>query len=122
VKDIVHEQNHWFKLGRIGLYHKHYKGSTYNVLIEWYNGETTNDAFDENVADDPETRTEFSMYQALHITTGWIHVSILWFKGWYKWFSNLKRVIGIMQSKAEADTWIHGYKGSDPALYCVCGG
>jgi hypothetical protein len=73
VKDIDYEQIHWFKLGRIGLYHKHYKGSTYNVSIEWNNGETTNDAFDENVADDPVIRTEFSKYQALHVMTGWIH-------------------------------------------------
>jgi hypothetical protein len=52
VKDIDHEQNHWYKLGLIGLYHKHYKGPTYNVLIEWYNGETANDALNVKVADE----------------------------------------------------------------------
>jgi hypothetical protein len=41
VKVIDHEKNHWYKLGCIGLYHKHYKESTYNVLAEWYNGEAT---------------------------------------------------------------------------------
>jgi hypothetical protein len=124
VEDMYHERNHWYKLGRTTvqqgtprLPRNHFNCFTYNVLME-----TSNDAFDVNVLDDHVTRTEFSKYQALHPTTGWIHFCIFWFQGWCKRFSNLKRVIGIMQSKAEADTWIHGYKGSDPALYSVCGG
>jgi hypothetical protein len=129
VEDMYHERNHWYKLGRTivqqgttRIPRKHFNCFTYNVFVEWYNGETTNDAFAENVADDPVTRTELSKYQALHVTTGWIHFCIIWLKCWYKRFSNLKRVIGIMQSKAESDTLIHGYKVSDPALYCVRGG
>jgi hypothetical protein len=34
LKDIDHAKIHRYKLGRIGLYHKHYKGSTYHFLIE----------------------------------------------------------------------------------------
>jgi hypothetical protein len=100
-------------LGHIAAQHltsfkssKHFKCSTYNDFIEWYNGETINDNFDVNVAEYPATRTEFSKYQALHVTIGWI-----WFIGWYKEISDLKRSNGIMQTKAEADTGIHDCKG-----------
>jgi hypothetical protein len=80
MEDIDHEKNCWYKLGRTSAQHstslrsrKHFKCSTYNVLIESYNGVTTNDALYLKVADDPGTRTEFSKYQALHVSMGWIH-------------------------------------------------
>jgi hypothetical protein len=116
---MYHERNHWYKLGNPASQHltsfkssKHFKCSTYNVLIEGNNGETTYDAFDENFADDPVTRTDCSKYQALLVMTGWIHFCFsglyIW---WYKFSSSLNRLKGKTQSKAEADTWMHGNEG-----------
>jgi hypothetical protein len=107
VKDIDHEKIHWYKLGRTGLNYKHYKGSTYNVLMKWYNEETTNVAFNVNVADDPVTRTEFSKYQGLQVMIGCIHFCLFWLIGWYKVSSSLNQPKGKTQRKAEADTRMH---------------
>jgi hypothetical protein len=134
VEDMYHERNHWYNFVRIGLYHKHYKGSTYNDLIEWYNGEKANDAFNVKVADDLVALMEFlKEAQLFPFHDGMNPFPVVTILLWHQMFSSLKRPM-----EAEADTWIPDYKDSleykalhkysthsklyYPAVYCVCGG
>jgi len=50
---------------------KDYKGSTYNVLVEWETGETTYEPLDMIASDDPVTCAEYARQHNLLDTTGW---------------------------------------------------
>ena len=50
---------------------KEYKGSMYNVLVEWETGETTYEPLDMIASDDPVTCAEYAMKQNLLDTPGW---------------------------------------------------
>jgi hypothetical protein len=50
---------------------KDYKGSTYNVLIEWETGEKTYEPLDTIAKDDPVTCAEYARRNGLLDTSGW---------------------------------------------------
>jgi hypothetical protein len=50
---------------------KDYKGSTYNVLVEWESGETTYEPLDMIGKDDPVTCAEYAVRNGLLDTPGW---------------------------------------------------
>jgi Reverse transcriptase (RNA-dependent DNA polymerase) len=50
---------------------KEYKGSMYNVLVEWETGETTYEPLDMIASDDPVTCAEYAMKHNLLDTSGW---------------------------------------------------
>ena len=50
---------------------KDYKGSTYNVLVEWETGETTYEPLDLIAQDDPITCAEYAHRNYLLDTPGW---------------------------------------------------
>jgi Reverse transcriptase (RNA-dependent DNA polymerase) len=52
---------------------KDHKGSTYNLLIEWENGESTYEPLHIVADDDPVTVAEYARDQSLLITPGWKH-------------------------------------------------
>jgi hypothetical protein len=50
---------------------KYYKGSRYNVLVEWETGETTYEPLDLIAGDDPVTCAQYSEQHGLLDTEGW---------------------------------------------------
>jgi hypothetical protein len=130
VEDIYHERNHWYKLGRTTVQQdtprissKHFNCFTYNDLIEWYNGETFNDAFNVEVVDELVALMEYlKEAQFFHFHDGMDPFPVVMVLLWHQKFSGLKRPM-----EAEADTWILDYEDlfeykAYPAVHCVCGG
>ena len=52
----------------------HYKGSSYNVMIEWDTGETTYETLSSIVQDDPITCSVYAKKHGLLNTHGWRHL------------------------------------------------
>ena len=50
---------------------KDYKGSAFNVLVEWESGETTYEPLDLIASDDPVTCAEYAKKHDLFDTAGW---------------------------------------------------
>jgi hypothetical protein len=50
---------------------KDYKGSTYNILVEWETGETTYELLDLIAQDDPVTCADYAKHNNLLDTAGW---------------------------------------------------
>jgi hypothetical protein len=50
---------------------KDYKGSQYNVLVEWKTGETTHEPLDLIASDNPVTSTQYAKQHGLLDTEGW---------------------------------------------------
>jgi len=67
---------------------KDYKGSTYNVLVEWESGESTYEPLDLIAADDPVTCAEYATKHDLLDTPGWKR-----FKSYGKNAKKLERMI-----------------------------
>jgi len=57
--------------GHLSTTDKDYKGSTYNVLVEWETGETTYEPLDLIASDDPVTCAEYARTHDLLDTPGW---------------------------------------------------
>ena len=63
---------------------KDYKGSTYNVLVEWETGETTYEPLELIASDAPATCAEYAMKHSLLDTPGW--------KRFNRYAKNLKKL------------------------------
>ena len=74
---------------------KDYKGSTYNVLVEWETGETTYEPLDLIASDDPVTCAEYAMKNNLLDTPGWKR-----FRRYAKNEKKLKRMISQAKLKS----------------------
>jgi hypothetical protein len=57
--------------GPLGLHHPNYKGSNYNVMVEWENGETTSEPLSIIAADDPVTCAIYARENDLLDKPGW---------------------------------------------------
>jgi hypothetical protein len=53
--------------------HQNYKGATYNILVEWENGETTMEPLQIISKDDPVTCAIYANDNGLLDTPGWKH-------------------------------------------------
>jgi hypothetical protein len=76
--DIDNDTEQLYKFRRITSHQgplrtsdKDYKGSTYNVLVEWETGETTFEPLDLIASDDPVTCAEYAKRNNLLDTAGW---------------------------------------------------
>jgi len=76
--DIDNDTEQMYKFRRItahqGPLHssdKDYKGSAFNVLVEWESGETTYEPLDLIASDDPVTCAEYAKQHDLLDTAGW---------------------------------------------------
>jgi hypothetical protein len=76
--DIDNDSEQLYKFRRIAAHQgplrstdKDYKGSTYNVLVEWETGESTYEPLDLIASDDPVTCAEYAMKHGLLDTPGW---------------------------------------------------
>ena len=75
-KDSDTEQQYKFRRitehqGPLQKTDKDYKGSTYNVLVEWESGESTYEPLDLIASDDPVTCAEYVLMNNLLDQTGW---------------------------------------------------
>ena len=68
-KDIIAHQ------GPITNKDPHYKGSSYNVMIEWNTRETTYETFSLIIQDDPITCAIYAKKHGLLYTPGWKHLN-----------------------------------------------
>ena len=84
---------------------KEYKGSMYNVLVEWETGETTYEPLDMIASDDPVTCAEYAMKHNLLDTSGWKR-----FKRYAKNEKKLNRMINQakLQSYRREPFWKFG--------------
>jgi hypothetical protein len=76
--DVHSDTEQLFRFRRISAHQgplctsdKDYKGSTYNVLVEWETGEVTYEPLDMIAKDDPVTCAEYAMRNGLLDTPGW---------------------------------------------------
>ena len=77
-KDIESDTEQLYKFRRIAAHQgplrttdKDYKGSTYNVLVEWESGESTYEPLDLIAGDDPVTCAVYALKSNLLDQTGW---------------------------------------------------
>jgi Reverse transcriptase (RNA-dependent DNA polymerase) len=76
--DVENDTEQLYRFRRISAHQgplrtsdKDYKGSTYNVLVEWESGEVTYEPLDMIAKDDPVTCTEYAIRNGLLDTPGW---------------------------------------------------
>jgi hypothetical protein len=76
--DAQNDTEQFYKFRRISAHQgplhtsdKEYKGSTYNVLVEWETGETTYEPLDLIAKDDPVTCADYARRNGLLDTPGW---------------------------------------------------
>jgi hypothetical protein len=76
--EIDNDTEQYYKFRRISAHQgplkntdKDYKGSMYNVLVEWETGETTYEPLDLIAKDDPVTCAEYAQRNGLLDTPGW---------------------------------------------------
>jgi hypothetical protein len=76
--DIENKTEQLYKFRRITAHQgplrssdKGYKGSQYNVLVEWETGETTYEPLDSIASDDPVTCAQYAKQHGLLDTEGW---------------------------------------------------
>ena len=75
---------------------KDYKGSTYNVLIEWETGEVTYEPLDIIAKDDPITCTEYAIRNGLLDTPGWKR---------FRSIAKREKLLNLSANKAKVHTY-----------------
>ena len=68
LKDIIVHQ------GPLSKEDPHYKGSSYNVMIEWDTGETSYEPLSLIIQDNPMTCAVYAKKHGLLNTPGWMHL------------------------------------------------
>ena len=93
--------------GPLARNHPNYKGSTYNVMIEWENGEITSEPLSVIAADDPVTCAIYAREQDLLDQEGWKR-----FKGIAKRDKKLLRMVNQakLRSYRTAPKYKYGYE------------
>jgi hypothetical protein len=114
--DIDNDTEHLYKFCRITAHqgplwtsNKDYKGSTYNVLVEWDNGETIYEPLDLITQDDPVTYADYAKQNNLLDTAGWIR---------FRRIANSDKKIKRVVNQAKLQNYRRIHSGSLVYLYC----